>query len=139
MRRDSFTIGSLAKSADVGVETIRYYQRRGLLNEPDRPIKSVRRYAEPDVRRVRFIKEGQKLGFSLNEIAELLSLEDGRSCREAREIALRKLAAIQTRIRALQDMEKILLDLTSSCADGDVAAPCPIIRALLGDDPAQKL
>lgn len=139
MTNESFTIGALAQKAGVGVETIRFYQRRGLLKEPARPFKGIRRYGETDARRVRFIKEGQKLGFSLDEIAELLSLEDGRHCREAREIALRKLSVIRTRIRALQGMEQILSDLTVSCAEDETAAPCPIICALLGEEPAQKL
>lgn len=136
MKGESFTIGALAKRAGVGVETIRFYQRRGLLKEPERPFKGIRRYGETEVRRVRFIKEGQRLGFSLDEIAELLSLEDGRHCREAREIALRKLSVIRTRIRGLQDMEKILSDLTASCLEDEVAAPCPIICALLGEESA---
>jgi MerR family mercuric resistance operon transcriptional regulator len=136
MTGESFPIGALAQKAGVGVETIRFYQRRGLLMEPERPLGGIRRYGQADVRRVRFIKEGQKLGFSLDEIAELLGLEDGRHCREARDIALRKLSVIRARIRALQDMEKILSDLTVSCAEGEVAAPCALIRALLGEDPA---
>ena len=78
MTQECFTIGVLAKRAGVNVETIRFYQRRGLLTEPDRPLKGVRRYAERDVQRVRFIKQGQKLGFSLDELTELLSLEDGQ-------------------------------------------------------------
>lgn len=136
MRRDSFTIGALAKRAGVGVETIRYYQRRGLLAEPEKPFGGIRRYGENEVRRVRFVKEGQKLGFSLDEIAELLSLDDGRHCQEAKDIALGKLAAIRERIRALRNMEKILAGLTASCAESDQAASCPIIRALLGEEPA---
>lgn len=138
MTNESFTIGALAQKAGVGVETIRFYQRRGLLKEPARPFKGIRRYGEADARRVRFIKEGQKLGFSLDEIAELLSLEDGRHCREAREIALRKLSVIRARIRGLQDMEKTLSDLVNSCTEGKTAT-CPIIRALLREEPPQKL
>jgi MerR family mercuric resistance operon transcriptional regulator len=139
MRQERFTIGGLAQRAGVGVETIRYYQRRGLLAEPEKPYGGIRSYGENEVRRVRFIKEGQKLGFSLDEIAELLSLEDGRHCREAKAIALGKLAVIRERIRALRDMERILAGLTASCTESDQAASCPIIRALLGEKPAQKL
>ena len=131
MTQENLTIGTLAKKAGVSVETIRFYQRRGLLDEPERPYRGVRRYTESAARRVRFIKEGQKLGFSLDEIAELLSLEDGMRCREAREVTLRKLAAIRERIAALRKMEKTLTDLVESCARNTGAVSCPIIAALL--------
>lgn len=131
MTQESFTIGALAKKAGVSVETIRFYQRRGLLDEPERPLGGVRRYTEGAVRRVRFIKEGQKLGFTLDEIAELLGLEDGMQCREAREVTLRKLAVIRERIAALQKMEKTLTDLAERCARNTGAVSCPIIAALL--------
>lgn len=132
MTQESFTIGVLARRAGVNVETIRFYQRRGLLTKPDRPIKGVRRYAERDVQRVRFIKQGQKLGFSLDELTELLCLEDGQHCREAREIALKKLSSIQERIEGLRTMEKALSDLAESCFQNTCAVSCPIILALLG-------
>ena len=106
MTQESFPIGMLAKKAGVNVETVRFYQRRGLLMRPERPFKGIRRYTENDALRLRFIKKGQKLGFSLDEIAELLSLDDGMRCQEAREIALRKLKAILERIAGLQNMEK---------------------------------
>ncbi|MBF6651289.1 MerR family transcriptional regulator, partial [Methylobacter sp. BlB1] len=105
MTQKSFTIGTLAKQASVNVETIRFYQRHGLLAEPVKPLKGIRHYAEQDVQRVRFIKEGQKLGFSLDEVAELLSLEEGRRCQEAKDIALKKLALIRERIEGLRMME----------------------------------
>ena len=131
MTQENFTIGALAKRAGVNVETIRFYQRRGLLAEPERPLKGVRRYTEREARRVRFIREGQKLGFSLDELAELLSLEDGQHCREARDIALKKLAAIRERIEGLRTMEKALSGLVESCAQNTGAVSCPIIHALL--------
>ena len=80
MTQKIFTIGTLAKKAEVNVETIRFYQRRGLLVQPVKPFKGVRHYTENDVQRVRFIKQGQKVGFSLDEVSELLSLEDGQHC-----------------------------------------------------------
>lgn len=131
MTQKSFTIGTLAKMAGVNVETIRFYQRRGLLAEPERPLKGVRRYTERDAQRVRFIKQGQKLGFSLDEIAELLSLEDGQNCREARDIALRKLSLIRERIEGLRTMEKALSELAASCSTNTGEVSCPIIHALL--------
>ncbi len=77
---ENLTIGVFAKAAGVNVETIRFYQRKGLLPEPDKPYGSIRRYGEADVTRVRFVKSAQRLGFSLDEIAELLRLEDGTHC-----------------------------------------------------------
>lgn len=131
MTQKSFTIGALAKQAGVNVETIRFYQRRGLLAEPVKPLKGIRHYAEQDVQRVRFIKEGQKLGFSLDEIAELLSLEEGRRCQEAKEIALRKLVLIRERIEGLRTMEAALSNLVESCASNIDSVSCPIINTLL--------
>lgn len=107
-----------------------------LLTEPDRPLKGVRRYAERDVQRLRFIKQGQKLGFSLDELTELLSLEDGQHCREARDIALKKLSLIRERIEGLRTMEKALSDLAESCSQNTGAVSCPIILALLGPSKA---
>ncbi|WP_031432004.1 Hg(II)-responsive transcriptional regulator [Methylomicrobium agile] len=131
MIQKSFTIGALAKQAGVNVETIRFYQRRGLLVEPAKPLKGIRHYAEQDVQRVRFIKEGQKLGFSLDEVAELLSLEEGRHCQEAREIALRKLVLIHERIEGLRTMEAALSNLVESCASNTDSVSCPLIQSLL--------
>lgn len=136
MTQESFTIGVLAKRAGVNVETIRFYQRRALLTEPDRPLKGIRRYTERDVQRVRFIKQGQKLGFSLDELTELLSLEGGQHCREARDIALKKLSSIRERIEGLHTMEKALSDLAERCSQNMGAVSCPIILALLGPSQA---
>jgi MerR family mercuric resistance operon transcriptional regulator len=135
MTQETFTIGVLAKRAGVNVETIRFYQRRGVLTEPDRPLNGIRRYAEADVQRIRFIKQGQKLGFSLDELTELLSLEDGQHCREAQDIALNTLASIRERIEGLRTMENALSDLVESCSQNKGAVSCPIILTLLG--PAQ--
>jgi MerR family mercuric resistance operon transcriptional regulator len=131
MTPKSFTIGTLAKKAGVNVETIRFYQRRGLLVEPVKPFKGIRQYTERDLQRVRFIKQGQKLGFVLDEISELLSLEDGQHCQEAKEIALRKLILIRERIEGLRTMEIALSNLVESCAGNTDSVLCPIIHALL--------
>ncbi|WP_282373645.1 MerR family transcriptional regulator, partial [Pseudomonas sp. PS02290] len=88
---DSLTIGAFAKAAGVNVETIRFYQRKGLLPEPDKPYGSIRRYGEADVARVKFVKSAQRLGFSLDEVAGLLRLDDGAHCDEARVLAEQKL------------------------------------------------
>jgi MerR family mercuric resistance operon transcriptional regulator len=130
MKQKNFTIGALAEKAGVNVETIRFYQRRGLLVEPVKPFKGIRQYSERDTQRVRFIKQGQKLGFSLKEIMELLSLEDGQHCREAKEIAVKKLILIRERIEDLQSMETALSDLIENCASNSESVTCPIILTL---------
>jgi MerR family transcriptional regulator, mercuric resistance operon regulatory protein len=131
MTQKSFTIGALAKKAGVNVETIRFYQRRGLLVEPVKPLNGIRHYTEHDAQRVRFIKKGQQLGFSLDEILELLSLENGRHCREAKEIALRKLIQIRERIESLRMMETALSKLVEGCSCNPNPFSCPIIEDLL--------
>ena len=89
---ETLTIGAFAKAAGVNVETIRFYQRKGLLPEPDRPIGGVRRYGAADVDRMKFVKSAQRLGFNLDEVAELLKLEDGTHCHEAADVAAARLA-----------------------------------------------
>lgn len=92
---ESLTIGAFAKAAGVNVETIRFYQRKGLLPEPDKPYGSIRRYGEADVARVKFVKSAQRLGFSLDEVAGLLRLDDGAHCDEARVLAEQKLEDVR--------------------------------------------
>lgn len=130
MTQNSFTIGTLAKKVGVNVETIRFYQRRGLFNQPAKPFKGVRLYTERDAQRLRFIKQGQKLGFSLDEVAELLRIEDGQHCREAKEIALKKLVLIRQRIEGLRAMEASLSNLVECCNGNTDSVPCPIIHSL---------
>ena len=127
------SIGSLAKAADVNVETIRYYQRRGLLDEPSKPMGGHRRYTATAAMRVRFIKRAQQLGFTLEEIRELLLLEDGQSCREARLLAERKLELIETRVADLNRMRRSLRGLIAQCAEGKRPRSCPIIATLSAD------
>ena len=130
MSEKSFTIGILAKNTGLNVETVRFYQRRGLLDEPDRPPGGVRHYNDSHTQRIQFIKHGQKLGFSLAEIEELLSLEDGQHCCEALEIALRKLDLIKDRIVSLQKMEAALSDLVKRCEENSGLVTCPLIATL---------
>lgn len=127
---EELSIGSLAKAADVNVETIRYYQRRGLLDEPPKPLGGHRRYATSAAARVRFIKRAQQLGFTLEEIKELLLLQDGQSCREARLLAEHKLELIETRIADLSRMRRSLRGLIAQCAEGKRPRSCPIIATL---------
>ena len=127
---ESFTIGELAKLTDVNVETIRYYQRRDLLEEPERPNGKIRRYGETDAARIRFIKSAQKLGFSLDEVAALLLLEDGTQCSAARRIALLKLTEVRHKLAELHNMEEALAKLVLECENKDGEMCCPIISTL---------
>lgn len=127
---EHLTIGVFAKAAGVNVETIRFYQRKGLLLEPDKPYGSIRRYGEVDVTRVRFVKSAQRLGFSLDEIAELLRLDDGTHCNEASHLAQHKLQDVREKMADLARMEAVLSALVGAChaRKGDVS--CPLIASL---------
>src|SRR5262252_1677015 len=98
---ETFTIAKLAAAGAVHIETVRYYQRRGLLREPKRPIGAIRHYDETDVERLRFIKRSQLTGFTLAEIKQLLALRENRSCRETQALATRKLRLVEQRLREL--------------------------------------
>jgi MerR family mercuric resistance operon transcriptional regulator len=130
VKMQTFTISSLAREAGVNVETIRFYQRRGLLDEPVKPLGSIRRYGQAEVARVLFIKSAQRIGFTLDEIAQLLQLDDGTQCSEARAIAEHKLADVRVRLADLQRIESALKQLVDRCAAGRGKASCPLIAAL---------
>lgn len=124
------TIGAFAGAAGVGVETVRFYQRRGLLTEPDRPSGGIRRYGAFDVDRVRFIKASQRLGFSLDEVAGLLSLDDGAHCEEARALAEAKLSDVREKLTDLRRIEKVLAELVRECRATTGVLSCPLISSL---------
>ncbi len=126
----NLTIGAFAKAGGVNVETIRFYQRRGLLTEPDRPYGGVRRYGRADVERVRFVKSAQRLGFSLDEVAQLLKLEDGTHCSEAAELAAARLTDVRARLAGLMRMESALSNLVSECGRQQGNVSCPLIASL---------
>ena len=126
------TIAWLAREAGVNVETIRFYQRKQLIDEPQRPLGGVRHYTIEDVSRVRFIKSAQRIGFTLAEIAVLLQLEDGTHCREAQTIAVHKLGDVQSRIDELQRMAAALQGLVRACGSAKGKIKCPLIAALQG-------
>lgn len=126
----SLTIGSVAAAAGVNVETIRFYQRKRLLAEPDKPYGGIRRYAEVDVERVKFVKAAQRLGFSLDEVAGLLRLDDGTHCNEARELAEQKLADVRARLADLRRIESVLTTLVNSCRASRGTVSCPLIASL---------
>jgi len=121
-------IGGLAKAAGVGVETVRYYQRRGLLPEPARPPGEVRRYGEEDAKRLRFIRSAQAAGFTLNEIKELLDLDASDDRARARELARARVAAIDEKIAQLSRARDALAGLATACASKR-GGPCPILKA----------
>lgn len=127
---NKLTIGALAAEAGVNVETIRFYQRRNLLPEPERPYGSIRRYGGAEVSRIRFIKAAQRIGFTLDEIAQLLQLEDGTQCAQARDIAQHKLVDVRQRLADLQRMETALKHLVERCAAVRGKVTCPLIASL---------
>jgi MerR family mercuric resistance operon transcriptional regulator len=114
-KQENMSIGAFAKVAGVNVETIRFYPRKGLLPEPARPYGSIRRYGVTDVGRMRFVKSAQRLGFSLDEVSELLQLEDGAHCGEASVLAEAKLRDVQLKLTDLQRMEAVLSALVTAC------------------------
>jgi MerR family mercuric resistance operon transcriptional regulator len=126
------TIGAVAKQANVHVETLRYYERRGLVARPLRSVANYRLYPAETVRRVRFIKHAQALGFSLKEIRELLALRAAprARCADVRSRAEAKIAAIETKIRALHAMRKALAKLVLECVGHGPITDCPILETL---------
>ena len=127
----SLTIGTFARVAGVHVETIRFYQRKGLLPEPDKPYGSIRRYGTADVARVQFVKSAQRLGFSLDEISRLLLLDDGTHCDEARELGEKKLAGVRAKLADLQRIEAVLISLVERCRTTQGKISCPLIASLV--------
>lgn len=127
---NKLTIGVLADLAKVNVETIRFYQRKGLVPEPERPYGGIRRYTDADLGRVRFIKASQRLGFSLDEVGELLKLEDGTHCEEARDLAEHKLHNVREKLADLRRIETALSQLVARCGSARGAVKCPLISSL---------
>ena len=127
---ENLTIGTLPRQAGVNVENIRYYQRRGLLQEPTKPRNGFRQYASDTVKRVRFIKRAQALGFTLEEITGLLNLDERRACSETRGIAAHKLELIEEKIADLSKIKKVLFRLVRACDTSSGGAPRPIIHLL---------
>lgn len=127
--RLSMTIGRLARAAGVGVETVRYYQRRGLLPQPSRPTGGFRYYGAETLERLRSVKRAQLAGFTLAEIAILLRLDRVRDRHAAQRLAVRKVAEIDQQIDALQKLRQALSALTLACERGSGDVPCPILEA----------
>ncbi len=129
----STTIKGLAQTAGVGVETVRYYQRRGLLGTPERSGGSgigggIRRYSDDDVKRLRFIRSAQAAGFTLEEIGELLNLDSTNDRKRVHQLATKRLADLDIKISALRKARSALTNLAKECGSSTVG-PCPIIEA----------
>ena len=127
----AMTIGELAKAAGVHVETVRYYQRRGLIKEPAKPASGHRRYPEEVLEQLGFIRGAQQLGFSLEEARQLLDISDGRSYGKARVLAEKKLASLETRMREIAAMRRRLRHFIALCAENRGRPGCPLIAGLL--------
>ena len=129
MKNKSLTIGILAKAADVNIETIRYYQRIGLITEPQKPFQGYRVYPAETLQRIKFIKRAQQLGFSLQEIEELLQLGEGQ-CNDVRLRAEQKRSQIDKQIKDLQSLRHTLGQLIDACHDNNSTNHCAIVEAL---------
>ena len=134
MQNTELTIGALAKASEVNVETIRYYHRIGLLPTPARAYGSIRRYTLASLKRVRFIKRAQRLGFSLDDVARLLALADNVHCAETRILAQKKLALVEEKLADLAAIQTTLKTLIASCAQGSEKQGCPVIDSLVADE-----
>jgi MerR family mercuric resistance operon transcriptional regulator len=126
----SLTIGQLASKVEVNVETIRYYERRGLIERPDKPASGYRKYSDEVLHRLLFIRRAQTLGFKLDEIENLLFLSVGH-CTEIQSIAEHKLDQVTNKIKDLQKLENVLRDLVWQCGKSVDKTHCPIVDALL--------
>ena len=133
MAQAALTIGRLARDAGVNVQTIRFYQRRGLVAKPSRPPGGVRRYAPDAAARIRFIKRAQALGFSLDEVALLLGLSDGKHCAETKALAEKKLSRVEQKMSDLAAVQNALKGLITECSKGSRGHGCPIIEVLAAE------
>jgi Hg(II)-responsive transcriptional regulator len=133
---DGLTIGKVARGAGLAIDTVRYYEREGLLHKPARTPSGYRQYSADAVTRLRFICQAKELGFSLREIKELLSLRvgTGGSCREVKDRAERKIADVDRRIAQLKHMRRALAKLAAECSGRGPTTECPILEALESED-----
>ena len=133
----AFTIRKLADAAGVGVEAVRYYQRLGVLSQPSKVIGGFREYSDDHLRRLRFVKRAQELGFSLEEVAELTALSATRSRPRLLEITRRRAQEIRLRVEQLRAMADALESLADRCGKTTASSPCPIIAALTAESSAR--
>lgn len=130
---ESIGIGALAKRAGVRIDTVRYYERSGLLAPKTRLASGYRRYGEVELSRLRFIRRAQALGFTLEEVRELLALSKRRDVSRVKRAAEEKLAAVEQKIAALERVRNGLLNLVAACPGHGRAENCPILKALGGE------
>jgi MerR family mercuric resistance operon transcriptional regulator len=130
---EKMTISRLATAAGVNVETVRFYQRSGLIDEPERPRSGYRTYGDEHVRRIRFVKRAQLLGFTLEEIASLLKLEGSGTCSSTRALATKKLALVEAKMGDLFAIRTALATMLARCDSETQETSCPIIQALIDD------
>lgn len=126
----NLAIGRLAAAAGVHVETIRFYQRRGLLVPPARPLGGIRRYGAGHLRRLQFIRRAQSVGFTLEEISELLCIHGQEACEETRQLTQRRLLEVRHRLEELRHLERELAQLAAACDSATEGAPCPALDFL---------
>ncbi len=126
------TIGQLAEEAGVNVETVRFYERKGLIAQPSLPRTGYRKYDQQTSRRIRFIREAQELGFSLAEIRQLLALrvDPGTTCADVKDTAQVKIVSIDEKLSALRVMREALVEITNSCSGSGPTSECPILDSL---------
>ncbi|NGX58775.1 MAG: Mercuric resistance operon regulatory protein [Chlamydiae bacterium] len=131
----TYTTGQLAKKADVNIQTIRFYEKKGLIDEPMRTSSGYRQYSDIEVTQVHFIKNAQKLGFNLREIKELLSmsLETKAQCQKVKNEIGKKKKQIKEKIEQLQLIQRALNHLENKCAKGGMKEKCPILTFLYED------
>lgn len=136
--QDRLTIGKVARAANTGVETIRYYEREGLIEKPARSASGYRHYRADVIARLRFIRQAKELGFSLHEIKELLALKVAprKSCADVRARAQVKIADVEQRIAQLNRMKRALVKLAAACSGRGPTSECPILEALEASEPA---
>ncbi len=129
---EPLTIGQVAKLSDVGVETVRFYERRGLIEEPPRKESGYRQYPQSAVKRINFIKKAKELGFTLKEISGLLNLRlhPGGACSDVREKAMEKISDVKEKIAELDKIQNALTKLAASCKGSGPVSDCPILEAL---------
>lgn len=132
MDPSTLSIGQVAKGAAVGVETVRFYEREGLVPAPKRRPSGYRQYPTDTVRRIRFVQAAKELGFTLKEIRELLSLRvtAGKTCADVRELAIAKLADVEAKLAELSRMQAALAKLAASCTGVGPTSECPLLDAL---------
>ncbi len=131
---DSIGIGALAKRAGVAIDTVRYYERSGLLSPKARLASGYRRYGMVELSRLRFIRRAQALGFTLKEVRELLALWKRRDVARVKHTAREKLATVEQRIAHLERIRSGLQNLIATCPGGGRAEDCPILKALGAED-----